>query len=109
MDLEIHDSDDNIDYTDLDNKLKLIAETDKNNFNKLILIEGDELVEDMERRKRLSNEKKRPYIEYIVKKSYEYDSETLFSFELDDVMKIYYEIKELKMPIWKKILRFLSQ
>lgn len=106
--LNIKDDDESISYEDLSKKLEVVSDSQKKRFNSLILKEGDDLIEDMEKRKLRTNEKKIPYIRYICKNSSEYyDEDLLRSFELDEILKIYFKIKESKTPIWKKMLRFI--
>jgi len=108
MNAEIMDADDSITYDDLDKKLKAVSDSQKSRFNSLINKEGEELLEDVANRKLKSNEKKVPHIRYILKHSDEYNEELLMSFDLDEVIRIYFDIKELNTPMWKKILRFIS-
>jgi len=105
---EVVDVDDSVSYDDLNKKLEVITNSQKDKFNSLVDREGDNLLDGMEERKLKSNKKKIPYIGYILEHTDEYDEELLESFDLDEVLKIHYQIKKLNTPIWKKIWNFIS-
>lgn len=80
----------------------------KNLFARQIMDSGDELLDEISRKKELENSTKKPLIEYILTKSDKYTSKQLYSYEYNDVEIIYNKIREENRSIFSKFLKFIS-
>lgn len=106
--LSINYDDDNEDYESFDeylnehtNRQKVVA---LNEIDKM----GDELLNEIDRKKNNKELKKSKLIPYILKYcNNKYDDKVLLSYSFEDVLSIYNEIKEERKPLIFKLFRFI--
>jgi hypothetical protein len=103
-----YDEDEHITYSQLNDKLKSISKTEKNRFHKILIDEGESLLDDIDKRKEESELKKIPYINYIISKTNEmYDENELYTYELYEIIKIYHNVKKNNKSVFAKIIEFI--
>ena len=104
--LSINHDDDNKDY----NLFNKYLEDDTNRKKSSVAMEieqiGDQLLNEIENKRRKKKNKIEKLILYIIKNS-NYCVDELNSYSFDDVQKIYNEIKKEKKPIILKIFHFI--
>ena len=64
---------------------------------------GEVMLNEIDEKKKIQNEKKDVLIKYIIKKSKKYSPKTLREYELNDVKDIYDEIKYENKSFFKKL------
>ena len=69
---------------------------------------GGQFLNEIDRKKKRSGSKKSKLIPYILKhRGDDYDEEELRSYEYDDVLEIYNELKKEKKPLITKFFHFI--
>jgi hypothetical protein len=91
---------------DLNNLIKNIdfdLKKNRDSFLNQIETEGENLLKNIEKKRKQKNLKKKPLIDYIIKHSNNYDVDNLYEFDYNDVMDIYNDVKYYNRPWWIKM------
>jgi hypothetical protein len=106
--LSIDYDDDNKNYQAFDEFLQDDTKRKKNKSANEIEQIGDQLLKEIERKKKEKQLKAKKLIPYILKNcDGKYDEEELYSYSFEDVKDLYDNIKAEKSPLIVKIFRFL--
>jgi len=102
------DYDDNNDnYESFNNFITGYIETQKNLFINDVEIYGSLYLDEIEKKKKIYNEKKKKMIPYILKSTDKYTENELIKYSLDDVINIYNECKIKNRPFLVKLFHFI--
>jgi hypothetical protein len=102
------DDDNNVDYDTFSEYLGKDTDRNKNKIASEIQDMGEKLIQEIEDKKYLETIKKHEYIPYILKHSKGIISaEELLSYSLNDVKRIYLDVKEEKKSRFVRFFRFI--
>jgi hypothetical protein len=105
--LSIDYDDDQNDYAKFSEFLEEVEYRDKKQKANEIINLGSVLLDEIEHKKKIKNEEKKPLIKYILSKTNKYSEKYLFELDYNDVNDIYLEIKKENRPIIIKIIDFI--
>lgn len=106
--LSIDFDDDNKNYGAFSEFLKDDTKRKKEKFAEHLETSGDNILKEIDRKKKKQKIQKEKYIEYILKKDNKsYTLEELQDYDFDEVRKIYSETKEKNQPFFRKLFKFL--
>lgn len=106
--LSIDHDDDCKNYDEFTQFLEDHTERQKNVAASEILEMGEDFLNEIEHKKNVKEEEKKPLIKYILKKSNKFSEKYLLDLDYNDVHDIYKEMKYQNRSIFKKFIEFLG-
>lgn len=102
------DADDGMSVLSLVNHIEEDNERKKNQLANEFEELGSQFLNEIDKKKKRKGSKKSKLIPYILKhRGEDYDEEELLSYEYDDVLDIYNEVKKEKRPFITKFIQFV--
>jgi hypothetical protein len=108
LSIDYDDGEQQDDYDEFSNFLENHTERIKKNTASKILEMGEDFLNEIDHKKERKQKEKQPYIKYIIKKSNKYSQKYLLDLDFNDVVDIFYEIKNENKPFLKKFIEFLG-
>lgn len=105
--LSIGYDDDQESYDEFDKFLIEHTERQKNKAASEIFEMGEQFLSEIDHKKKIKEEEKRPLVKYIIKKSNKYSERYLLDLDFNDVKDIYDELKYENRSLLKRVMEFL--
>ena len=105
--LSIDYDDDQKGYDDFNQFLNKHTERQKRKTASEIIEMGEQFLSEIDHKKKIKEEEKRPLVKYIIKKSNKYSERYLLDLDFNDVKDIYDELKYENRSLLKRVMEFL--
>lgn len=106
--LSIDHDDDYYNYDEFSQFLEDHTKRQKNKSASHIIEKGEDFLAEIDHKKKIKQQEKKPLIKYILKKSNKYSEKYLLDLDYNDVKDIYNEIKYKNRSFFKKLFEFLG-
>jgi len=106
--LSIDHDDDEFNYNEFSQFLEEHTKRQKKRMASEIINMGEDFLSEIDYKKQIKQQEKKPHINYIIKKTNKYSEKYLLELDYNDVFKIYKEIKYQNRSIFRKFIEFLG-
>jgi hypothetical protein len=106
--LSIDHDDDEYNYNEFSQFLEEHTKRQKNKTASEIINMGEDFLSEIDHKKQIKQQEKKPYINYIIKKTNKYSEKYLLELDYNDVLDIYEEIKYQNRSIFRKFIEFFG-